>query len=61
MKKKGILPDSDERQLYELALTILDADQGDDENGVFDTARILIEGHLKPRDCVLSGGVRDVY
>jgi DNA-binding IclR family transcriptional regulator len=48
LRNKGILSDDDERQLYELALTMLNADQGDDESGVFDTARVLIEEHLRP-------------
>jgi hypothetical protein len=29
---------------------ILEIDQGDNESGVFDAARVLIEEHLKPAE-----------
>lgn len=48
LKRIGVLTDELEREIYEDALTMLEGAQGDDDSGVFEAARELIEQHLRP-------------
>lgn len=48
LKHIGILSDESEREIYEDALMLLEEGQDDDESGVFEAARELIEMHLRP-------------
>lgn len=48
LRRLGILDEQGEREIYEHALLMLEESQGDDESGVFDAARELIEENLRP-------------
>lgn len=48
LRRLGILDEQAEREIYEHALLMLEESQGDDDSGVFDAARELIEVHLRP-------------
>lgn len=48
LRRLGILDEQGEREIYEHALLMLEESQGDDDSGVFDVARELIEEHLRP-------------
>lgn len=50
LRRLGILDEQGEREIYEHALLMLEEGQGDDDSGVFDAARELIEAHLRPDD-----------
>ncbi len=49
LKRKGIIDDFDEREMYEEALLILEANQGDDPstNHLYEMAREVIEAQLR--------------
>lgn len=49
LRQLGVLDEQGEREIYEHALLMLEESQGDDDSGVFDAARELIEVHLQPR------------
>lgn len=48
LRRLGILDEQGEREIYEHALMMLEDRQGDDDSGVFDAARELIEEQLRP-------------
>lgn len=48
LRRLGILDEKGEREIYEHALLMLEEGQGDDDSGVFDAARELIEQQLRP-------------
>ena len=48
LRRLGILGEQGEREIYEHALLMLEEGQGDDDSGVFDAARELIEQQLRP-------------
>lgn len=48
LRQMGVLDEQGEREIYEHALLMLEESQGDDDSGVFDAARELIEVHLRP-------------
>lgn len=48
LRQLGILDEQGEREIYEHALLMLEESQGDDDSGVFDAARELIEEQLRP-------------
>ncbi|QRY69202.1 hypothetical protein JVX98_13355 [Ensifer sp. PDNC004] len=48
LRRKGVLTERDEIELYEFALLLIEQ-QGDDAFGVSKMARELIEQHLKPK------------
>jgi hypothetical protein len=48
LRRLGILDEQGEREIYEHALLMLEEGQGDDDSGVFDAARELIEQQLRP-------------
>ncbi|WP_430256507.1 hypothetical protein [Neorhizobium sp. DAR64872/K0K18] len=48
LRRIGVLSDEMQREIYEDALLMLEESQGDDESGVFEAARELIEMHLRP-------------
>lgn len=50
LRRLGILDEQGEREIYEHALLMLEEGQGDDDSGVFDAARELIEVHLRPEE-----------
>lgn len=50
LKRSGIISEAEQREIYEDALLMLEEGQGDDDSGVFRTARELIEMHLRPED-----------
>lgn len=47
LKGLGLLTEEIEREIYEDALMLLEDGQEDDESGVFEAARELIEQHLR--------------
>jgi len=47
LRRLGILDEQGEREIYEHALLMLEEGQGDDDSGVFDAARELIEEQLR--------------
>lgn len=47
LRRMGILDEEGEREIYEHALLMLEESQGDDDSGVFDAARELIEVRLR--------------
>lgn len=52
LTRKGVLTDSEVRELYEHALLMIEEGQGDSPEAelVFAAARELIEEHLRPND-----------
>jgi len=48
LRRVGIIDEQSERKIYEHALLMLEEGQGDDDSGVFDAARELIEEQLRP-------------
>ena len=48
LRRLGILDEQGEREIYEHALLMLEEGQVDDDSGVFDAARELIEEQLRP-------------
>lgn len=48
LKSKGLVTDSEMREIYEYALLLLEQGQMDEEDGPFAAARELIEMHLRP-------------
>lgn len=47
-RRLDILDEQAAREICEHALLMLEESQGDDDSGVFDAARELIEVHLRP-------------
>lgn len=47
LRRLGILDEQGEREIYEHALLMLEEGQGNDDSGVFDAARELIEEQLR--------------
>lgn len=49
LKRKGILTDAEEREMYEEALMFLEMNQGDDPatNHIYEMARDVIEAQLR--------------
>ena len=47
LRRIGTVNEEAEREIYELALQMLEEGQGDDESGVFVAARKLIEEQLR--------------
>lgn len=48
LRQLGVIDEQGEREVYEHALLMLEENQDDDDSGVFDAARELIESHLRP-------------
>lgn len=48
LRRIGAISEEAEREIYENALQMLEESQSDDDSGVFDAARELIEEHLRP-------------
>lgn len=54
LRRMGILDEQGDREIYEHALLMVEESQSDDDSGIFDAARELIEAHLRP-DCGHEG------
>jgi hypothetical protein len=49
LKRKDLLSEREEREVYEFALQMLEQNQGDGSPKVFEMAREVIEEHLRPK------------
>lgn len=48
LRRTGVVSESEQWEIYEDALLMLEEGQGDDDSGAFRAARELIEMHLRP-------------